>query len=153
MFLRSCAASLVGGSSRRASLRLEGTLWKHYFSTKESNSEEVVTKLSSEAIYSSIPFSERVIRVKRRLEDGKYAARRHRRNGEIPGVLFGGSRLPKKLRKSESEGNHNDHVLVYAVDTLAIEKELRRFAHSFFCLPYQLYFEDEDEYVPAFVTE
>ena len=152
MFLTSCArpsASLARLAVRRASLlgpKSSSSVPLHqFFST---SGEENDSKLSSEAVFPSVPFAERIIRVKRRTEDGKYAARRHRRNGEVPGVLYGGSRRPKKFRKSEG-GDENDHVLVYAVDNLAIEKELRLCSHSFFCLPYQLHLEDEDEYIPV----
>ena len=109
--------------------------------------------LATEVNYASVPFAERVIEVRTRELDGKYEARRVRANGEVPGVLFGGSRWPMARRKANgaeaSAAHSHDHLLVAAVDYLALETELRVHGLGFFCLPYQLKVDGEDTLIPV----
>ena len=108
----------------------------------------------TEVQYSKIPYSERIIRVRTRSkeEEGKYAARALRERGEVPGTLYGGPRLQRTGTGGERQVNDCHNICV--VDIIDLAKQLRTHQRSFFCLPFQLQFEDgeTEELVPAVAT-
>ena len=107
----------------------------------------------TEVQYSQIPYSERIIRVRSRLkeEEGKYAARALRERGEVPGTLYGGPRLQ---HTGTDERQANDCHNICVVDIIDLARQLRTHQRSFFCLPFQLLFEDgeSEETIAAVAT-
>ena len=108
----------------------------------------------TEVQYSKIPYSERIIRVRTRSkeEEGKYAARALRERGEVPGTLYGGPRLQRTGTGGERQVNDCHNICV--VDIIDLATQLRTHQRSFFCLPFQLQFEDGEieELVPVVAT-
>ena len=106
--------------------------------------------------YSKIPYSERIIKVRYRTEEeqGKYAVLALRERGEVPGTLFGGPRFQKKSLADSSERQPNDRLNICVLNIVDLARDLRMHELSFFCLPFQLEIEGEEdkENIPVIAT-
>jgi large subunit ribosomal protein L25 len=132
-----------------------------YFSTMTSpvNNEEGEFSFEfreTDLEYSKIPYAERIIKVRYRTEEeeGKYAVSALRERGEIPGTLFGGPRFQKSSLPDSSESQPNDRRNICVLNIVDLARDLRMHGLSFFCLPFQLEIEGEEdkENIPVVAT-
>lgn len=132
-----------------------------YFSTSSLPENKEDGELSFEyketdVEYSKVPYSQRIIKVRYRTEEeeGKYAALALRERGEVPGTLYGGPRLQKSDLSDPSKRQPNDRRNICVLNIVDLARELRMHELSFFCLPFQLEIEGEEdkENIPVIPT-